>query len=166
MMKKKLLALELPNNVVDEILDVYSIYLQTLEAYSKPAGPKAFKNNIEEIESVCKDLSKKLNQLTDFERQMLEYNGAVNIRELAKKVHFLSSCCGFTKQKDIKSCFNRKEPFLRQLALEVKEALEHHNIPVKKYRNNVFCSVLDILLNQKAGEKSFNLLRQVCEKHS
>jgi hypothetical protein len=50
-MKTKLLELNLPENVVDGILDIFDTYEQTLKRYSKPKGKIAFQNNIKEVES-------------------------------------------------------------------------------------------------------------------
>ena len=160
-MKKKLLELDLPENVADAILDVFQDYQKTLETYSKPAGPKAFANHLRSVETISKELSDRLKKLTAFERQILAHSGAGNVRALAIQMAQLSTICSYAKGKDVQGSFSKKEPFLKQLGIEIKEVLENHGIPVTVYEGNIFCNVIDILLDQKAGSKSFTLLRKI-----
>jgi hypothetical protein len=159
--KEKLLALGLSETIVDEVLGVYANYRLALGRYKKPAGPVTFKNDLAEIEAMSKKLSGALKRLSHFERQVLLRCGAGDVGKTALQVASLSSVCGHAKGKDVSRYFNKKEPFLRQLAIEVKEILESHDIRITVYEKNVFCLILDILLNQQAATKSLSLLRQI-----
>ncbi len=160
-MKSKLLKLGLSEALVNDLLSVHENYMGTLRIYSKPVGQKAFEKNIGNIEKKAENLCMELKNLTEFERQQLNFLGLIDIRDITMKIGHLKNSCIVLKEKNFSKSFSRKEPFLRSLAIEVKEVLKKHDIPVKIYRDNVFCSILDILLNQKAGEKSFSLLREI-----
>jgi hypothetical protein len=158
-MKAKLLKLDLPENIVDEILDIFDTYQQTLKQYSKPKGRIALQDNMKDIESLSKKLQKRLDKLSGFEKQILNAHLSLKIFELKTGLIRLDFSCqqlGKTKTR-----FSKREPFLITLTRELRELLEARDISVKKYRNNIVCRVLDILFNESEdSERSFNLLRQ------
>ncbi|MBW1995684.1 MAG: hypothetical protein B1H11_04690 [Desulfobacteraceae bacterium 4484_190.1] len=163
--KAKLLKLDLSGPLVEEILDIFETYLLSREAYSKPKGIMAFNDNLDEIKSLSKRLSKKLEKLTNFERQMLSYPKLVQggIRSLKQDLVSLSQMCEISKNKDIK--FSKKEPLLRQLTIELWELLERYEISVTLYRGNILCRILDVLLKvEPDSEKSFNLVREISKR--
>jgi hypothetical protein len=159
---KSLLALDLSEPLVKEILSVFEIFQLSKESSSKPSGVIECQSNLTEIEALSKKLHKKLKKLSSLERQILMRSGMRDIYEVTKHVARLSTSCNVAKSKKVKGYFSKKEPFIKQLAIELKEVLERHAITVKLYRRNIFCKALDILLEQpEDSEKSYNLLRQI-----
>ena len=166
-MKTKLLKLGLSEPLIDEILNIFDVYLLSKKLYDKPKGVMAFHDNLDEIKSLSKKLHKKLKKLTDFERQLLSYQNLldVDILKLTTEIEALPIACDIVKNKDVKSSFSRKEPFSRQLALELWELLERYEIIVTVYRNNMLCRILDVLLDANPDDdRSFNLLREISKR--
>jgi len=162
-MKAKLLKLDLPEKLVDEILNIFDNYEKTLKRYSKPAGSKAFQNNIMEVESLSKMLLLRLNKLSVFEIQLLNRLCRPKVFDFKTGLIFLNTSAKEAKKKTIN--FTRKEPFIRMLATELLAVLESHGYKVKIYRGNIFIKVLDVLLDVNKddikGDKSFNILRDI-----
>lgn len=159
-MKTKLLELELPEKLVNEILEVFDIYTQTLRRHDKPKGRIAFDENMQEIESQAKKLKKKLGKLTTFEKQILTYHYAPDTFQLSLALGRLVLATEKAKKEKLK--FSQKRPFLLNLGLEIRQLLEINNIQVTKYRENIFCKILDVFFAEPEGsETSFNLLREV-----
>lgn len=166
-MKTKLLELKLPETVVNQILDAYSTYQQTLSVYSKPKGKMEFDDNLKELNSLSKKILKKLEKLTDFEFQLLSYHNplGLNIRNLKNEIYYLSLACDHAEKMDTGQSFSRKEPFVRQLTIELWEVLEKNGISISIYRDHVICKILNILLDvDKHSEKSLHLVREVSER--
>jgi hypothetical protein len=161
--RKKLADLGLSKKIVSGVMSAFENYLLTKKTHSKPSGIIEFKDNLTDIESLSKKLSKKLQKLTTMERQLLSYSGAPKIRELAQEVFRLSVVCGVAKEKKVK--FRRGELFLSTLTLDLWEELERNKISVTVYRNNILCSVLNILLDEtQDSERGLNLLRDVSKR--
>lgn len=166
-MKTKLLKLALSEPLVDEILNVFDLYRLSEKQYSKPKGVMAFHDNLDEIKSLSKKLSKKLEKLTSFERQLLSFPKLVQpgIRKLKMELTSLSTMCDVAKNKKVKSTFSKKEPFIRELTLELWEVLEQNEIAITAYRNNILCRILDVLLDANPdSDKSFNLVREISKR--
>jgi hypothetical protein len=142
-MKANLLELGLPENVVDGILDVFDTYKQTLKQYSKPKGRIAFQNNMKEIESLCRKLKQRFDELSNFEKQLLSLYCSQNVFDLKTNLIILEFACQESRKKEIR--FSRKEPFILSLTIDLWELLDSNGIAVKKYKNNILCKVLKTL---------------------
>jgi len=175
-MKAKLLKLNLPEKVVDGILDIFNEYQQTLKRYNKPKGRIALQDHLTKIEFLSKKLKTSLDNLSDFEKQLLNPYLSPKVFQLKTGLILLALSC--RKLKKTETRFSKKEPFLIRLTIDLWKLLERHGIAVKKYKNNVLCQILDILLPEaekprKHKEKdkseipadlwSFNLLRKASE---
>ena len=55
-MKNKLSKLGLSNNTVNEVLNIFDTYQQSVKQYSKPKSLIAFQDNMSEIQSLSKKL--------------------------------------------------------------------------------------------------------------
>lgn len=157
-MKSKLMKLGLSEELCNLILDLFDTHVRTVKQYSKPKGIMAFRDNMIEIESLSKKLKRKLEKLSDFEKQILDRCHAPSIFDLSfvlVRLEFASA-----KAKKERAKFSQRQPFIMNLAGELRELLEANKIPVKKTRGNIFCKVLDILFDEsEESEKSFNILR-------
>ena len=142
-MKANLLELGLPENVVDGILDIFDTYKQTLKQYSKPKGRIAFQDNMKEIESLSKKLKKRLDELSNFEKQLLNLYCSQKVFDLKTSLIILEFACQESRKKEIR--FSRKEPFILSLTVDLWKLLDSNGIAVKKYKNNILCKVLKTL---------------------
>jgi hypothetical protein len=159
-MKNQLLELGLSETIADEILEIWDIHLKTVERYDKPGGIIEFRDNLSEIERLSKKLSKKLQALSSFERQILIQTGAPGIFNFSRQAGILSLSC--TNAKKTKSRFSRREPFLRQLTIELWNLLERRGIAVTVYKSTALFNVLNILLDEPPdSQRAFNLIRDV-----
>jgi len=160
---EKLTSLDLPEKMVARVLDIFDTYLCSKATLSQPAGIIEFRDNLTEIEALSKKLYKKLQKITSFERQMMRRPGQPEIRKIAMQIKDLSITCACAKKTEHR--FSRREPFLSQLTIDLWELLERNGIPVKVYKNNQLCLVLNVLLNeQEDSERAFNLLRDVSKR--
>jgi len=162
------MALGLSEPIVDQILNAYDSYQQCIEIYSKPAGKRAFEDNLEAIRSLSKKLSKKLQKLTSFERQMLICPDAPKISDLIQNVSRLHYASDVALKKKIK--FSKRRLFLTDLTLELWEVLEQAKIKVTIYKNSILCCILKTLFPEKNNtddpdlidsEWAFTLVRDV-----
>jgi len=159
-MKSKLLQLGLSDKLCEEILALLDTHTRTVERYSKPKGRIAFQDSMAEIELLTRKLKRKLEKLTDFEKKILYRYRAPAIIDL--KVFLGRLEFAITTAKKSKVRFSRKQPFVLSLAEDLRGLLESNEIPVKQTRNNMFCKVLDILLDRpQDSERAFNLLREL-----
>lgn len=149
-MKTKLLELGLSEILVDQILDAFDTYLRTIERYDKTKGAISLRDDLKEIESLSKKLFKKLKSLSVFERQLINQSGVPamfkprDLFNFTTQLLILSETCANAQKKKIR--FSRREPFLLSLTVDLWKLLESHGIPVRKYKNNVLCLVLNTLL--------------------
>jgi hypothetical protein len=159
-MKNELMELGLSEKLCDAILDLFDTYTRTLEVYDKPRGKKAFEKHLTDIKFYTHTLKRELDKLSGFEKQLLNHYVFPNVFELKTSLIRLEIACQESLNKRIQ--FSRKEPFMRNLASELRGLLESNEIPVKKTRGNIFCKVLGILLDEpEDSERSFNLLRSL-----
>lgn len=159
-MKTELLNLNLSPPLVDQILDIFDAYEQMVERHDKPKGRIAFRDNMAEIESLSRKLKKKLQKLTTFEKQLLIQHYSPNTFDIGLYLGRLEIASH--KLTETKERFSRKQPFMLNLADELRGLLESHEIHVTKYRNNMLCRILNILFDEpEDSEKSFNLVREI-----
>ena len=145
-MKNKLSELDLPEDVVDAILEVFDSHQQTIKHYSKPKGKMQFRDNMKEIESISKALEKKLSKLTRMERQLIEWGGP-NVFEIRSGLTRLKASCRNAEAREVR--FSRRAPFLLGLTLELWELLEQHKIDVTIYKDGILCKILDVFFEDK-----------------
>jgi len=137
-MKTKLIELGLPEKLIDEILEVFKTYQQTLKLYDKPKGVISFRDHVDEIQALSGKLKKRLDRLSNFELQMLNHNTFPDIFQLKTSLIRLDIACNEAK----------------------------HDIAVNLYRKNLFCQIFNILFNETINETgdnetAFNILRQI-----
>lgn len=145
-MKKKLGKLNLSENVVDEILEVFEIHELTLQSYSKPKGKIHFRDNMQDIQAMSKTLEKKLARLSRMERQTIERE-CPNIYDLQCHLNRLSASCRKAQDRQVR--FSRREPFMLSLTLELWELLECYKIDVTIYKDGILCKILDAFFEDK-----------------
>ncbi len=174
-METKLNQLGLPENVVNEILDIFDTHQLTLKQYSKPKGKMQFRDNLQEIESISKALEKKLSKLTRMERQIIEWE-CPNLYGLRSHLSRLNASCCKAKGREVR--FSRREPFLLNLTSELWELLERNGIPVTIYKNGILSKVLDAFFEDKPRRllkdesdapddlRSFHLVREAARRKS
>ena len=146
-MKNKLSKLGLSNNTVNEVLNIFDTYQQSVKQYSKPKSLIAFQDNMSEIQSLSKKLLKKLKSLSRVEQQILNQSNQFKYRDLfdfSTQLICLSGACDIARKKKIR--FSRRAPFLIALTVDLWKLLESHGIAVKKYKNNMLCHILETLL--------------------
>jgi hypothetical protein len=163
-MKTKLIELGLPEKLIDEILEVFKTYQQTLKLYDKPKGVISFRDHVDEIQALSGKLKKRLDRLSNFELQMLNHNTFPDIFQLKTSLIRLDIACNEAKKR--KTRFSKKRPFLLMFAKDLKILLESHDIAVNLYRKNLFCQIFNILFNETINETgdnetAFNILRQI-----
>ncbi len=166
-MKNRLTMIGLSDDFVSEILEVFDNYLLTKAEYTKPASSALLQDNLSEIERLSKKLHKQLRALTTLERGLLLESGMPGIREFAMATKRLSLSCNTAKAKKTKQALSKKHHAELNLAYELKQLLERHRGAVTKYRDNILCKILNILLEEQPdSERSFNLVRNICKKPS
>jgi len=163
-MRTQLSKLSIDETLIDEILALHDTYLQTLKRHDKPKGVISFRDHVDEIQALSGKLKKRLDRLSKFELQILNHNTFPDIFQLKTSLIRLDIACNEAKKR--KTRFSKKRPFLLMFAKDLKILLESHDIPVNLYRENLFCKVLNILLNETIketgdNETAFNILRQI-----
>ena len=163
-MKSDLLDLGLPEKAVDEILDAYDTYQQSVERLSKPKGPEEMTDHMIEVAALAQRLSKKLGKLSRMEKQLLNYYcQSTKFFELQTHLGRLGWAAKQVKGQHFRSA---RRPFLMELARKLKNIFEWHKIPITVYRRTPWVQTMNILLGSPAGgeDQSFNILRQLLRK--
>lgn len=158
-MKNSLLALGLPEPVVDGIIECFHNYTMIVEEYDKPKGKMAFNDNLDEIEKLSNTLAKKLSKLSNFEKQQLRRVGGPKVFDLSSGLMQLVGACRATKNLPIK--WSRKEPFILDLTVSLWRLLEGNDINVTVYKDGILCRILNVLFPKPDSEEwAFNMIRK------
>lgn len=171
-MIKKLIDIGVPCDIAKDIIRLFEKYDRHPHFYppNDPFVPfHVLSNNVKTIISSCDCLMNTIRNLSTFEKSFLDAYGCPDlektISQLRKAAKITSRCYGESPPHGE----DRIQQGKLSLAHELKQLLEFYGYKVKKYRNNLFCKIINILLqikddetgNEKTSDIALNLLREI-----